>query len=51
MIATLPTAPKLVLPDTVKAVNVPTLVMLDCALPVTVPAVLALATAPVTLEP
>ena len=54
---TLPTGPKLLVPETTKLVNVPTLVMLGCAAVVTVPAVVALValvalgTVPVTLAP
>ena len=42
VIVTLPTAPKLLVPDTVKLVSVPVLVMFGCAAVVTVPAVVAL---------
>ena len=41
VILTLPTAPKLVVPETDKLANVPVLVILGCALVVTVPAVVA----------
>ena len=43
--------PATTLPDTLNAVSVPTLVMLPCAAVVTVPAVVALDTVPVTLAP
>ena len=55
-----PKLPTFAFPETLKVVNVPTLVMLACAFPVTVPAVLALsaltacvafATVPVTFAP
>ena len=39
------------LPDTVTDVSVPKLVILGCAFVVTVPAVVAVATAPVMLAP
>ena len=41
----------MILPVTVKLVNVPTLVIFGCAAVVTVLAVVALDTAPVTFEP
>ena len=47
----LPTAPKLVVPETVKLLNVPTDVILGCAFVYTVPAINALPTCPETLAP
>ena len=46
VILTLPTAPKLLVPLTVNPVNVPRLVILGCALVVTVPAVVAFVAVP-----
>ena len=51
VIVTLPTAPRLLVPETDNDVNVPVLVIFGCAAVVTVAAVVALDTAPVTLAP